>query len=411
MRAIQYVKSIPRYGAVRLCDRWWPRVATSRVGCTRLVHRDAPTLPSDQWVRVRPLLAGICGSDLATISTKNSPYFSPLLSYPFVFGHEIVGRIEEVGAAVDEFAPGDKVLVEPALCCAVRGLEPACPACRAGRYACCWNIMHGTISPGIQTGYCRDTGGGWSESLCAHVSQLLRAPDDVPTEALVLVEPYSCALHAVLTLPCAADATALVMGCGSIGLLVIAALRAIRNPCRIIAVVRYAHQAEQAKALGADCIVYDRDRLEDQIVELTGAQRLKPEIGGAVFIGGVDVTYDCVGSSHSLDRSIRFTRAGGAVGVVGMPAVPRGIDWTAIWYKELKVVGAYAYGLDEYEGERVRTFALAARFVSQQSDLLTPLVGARFALAQFRDAIDCARFTRRSGVIKTVFEITTDEQA
>ena len=409
MLAIQYAKSIPRFVAVRAFERVWKGVVTNGLGCARLARVDPPRLPNDQWVRVRPLLAGICGSDLATITAKNSPYFSPLLSYPFTLGHEVVGRVEEVGAAVQGVAVGEKVVVEPALSCRVRGIDPPCASCLSGHAACCLNIMHGVIASGIQTGYCRDTGGGWSESLVVHESQALSVPDDVPNEALMLIEPFCCALHATLKVPAPDDGTALVMGCGSIGLLVIAALRAVGNRCRIIAVYRHPHQAAFAKALGADCFVRDGRQAEARIAELTGAQRHHPEIGGSVFIGGVDVAYDCVGSSTSLDRSIRTTRALGAVAVIGMPSAPRGIDWTAIWYKELRVVGTYAYGMEEYRGENVRTFELAARIVREGAASFAPLVGARFRLDQFHAAIESARFTGRSGVIKTAFEVTNED--
>lgn len=408
MLAIQYLKSIPRFLAVRGLGPFWKGAATSRVGCAQLREIAPPPLPNARWLRLRPILAGICGSDLATITAKNTPYFSPLLSYPFTLGHELVGRVEEVGAAVEGVARGDKVLVEPALSCAVRGIEPFCPMCQAGHAACCLNIMHGAISPGIQTGYCRDTGGGWSESLVVHERQVLRAPEGMPDEALVLVEPLSCAVHAALKLTCPTDGTALVLGCGAIGLLLTFALRTLGNPGRIIAVYRHPHQAAFARAFGADCLVQDGPGVEEEIAALTHAERHKPEIGGSVFLGGVDVTYDCVGSAGSLDQALRYTRALGAVAVVGMPGVPRGLDWTAIWYKELRVVGTYAYGLEEYVGERLRTFELAARLARRHAAKLAPLVGARYPLREFPAAIASARFSGRSGVVKTVFEVTRE---
>ena len=62
--------------------------------------------------------------------------------------------------------------------------------------ALCRHTIDGTISAGLQTGYCRDSGGGWSEGLVAHAAQLHTVPDDLPDEDAVLVEPLACALHA-----------------------------------------------------------------------------------------------------------------------------------------------------------------------------------------------------------------------
>ena len=91
------------------------------------------------------------------------------------------------------------MVVEPALGCKVRGIEPPCPYCASGRHALCLNVAKGDISPGIQTGFCHDTGGGWSRgTLVAHPSQLHRVPDAVPDEAAVAVEPLACAVHAAL---------------------------------------------------------------------------------------------------------------------------------------------------------------------------------------------------------------------
>ncbi len=73
---------------------------------------------------------------------------------------------------------GSRVVLQPVLGCAARGIEPACPACQAGHVGNCGRIAFGHIRPGLQTGFCADTGGGWSTSgLVAHSSQLYAVPD------------------------------------------------------------------------------------------------------------------------------------------------------------------------------------------------------------------------------------------
>jgi threonine dehydrogenase-like Zn-dependent dehydrogenase len=113
-----------------------------------------PELPARDWVRVSPTLSGICGSDLSAIGGHASLYLDPLTSYPFVPGHEVVGTLGD----------GSRVVIEPALGCKVRGIEPPCPRCAEGRPGLCYNVTEGPIEVGLQTGYCADTGGGWGKT-------------------------------------------------------------------------------------------------------------------------------------------------------------------------------------------------------------------------------------------------------
>src|SRR5262245_25791626 len=160
--AVQCVKSVPAWLLLKALGRRYPRLYSSRFSMTRLRDVEEPKLPNARWVRVRPLLSGICGSDLATITAVGSPFFAPLTSFPFTFGHEVVGKIVEIGAEVGNIQIGDRVVVEPALHCGVRGIDPPCRQCQQGNYGNCTNILAGAIAAGVQTGYCRDTGGGWS---------------------------------------------------------------------------------------------------------------------------------------------------------------------------------------------------------------------------------------------------------
>jgi threonine dehydrogenase-like Zn-dependent dehydrogenase len=300
---------------------------------------------------------------------------------------------------------GERVVIEPALHCGVRGIEPPCAACQQGRYGNCTNLTAGVLSAGVQTGYCRDTGGGWSASLVAHEVQLHRVPDAVTDDAAVLVEPFSCALHGVLRAP-RAPGTALVLGCGTMGLLTIAALRALDFPQRILALARYPHQQELARTLGADEVLPVGRGLYAELCERSAATLHQPEIGGPTVLGGFDVVFDCVGSAKTLGDAVRFTQARGSTVLVGMPAIPKTVDWTTIWFKELHVLGAYAYGFEEHRGERVRTFELALRLLRDRRVELAPLVTHRFPLGQYKQAIQTALFTGRHRSVKTVFDQT-----
>jgi len=414
--ALQFVRSVPRWLLVRNLAGRWPSLATGPLSCLRLADLPPPPLPTPEWVRVRPRLSGICGSDLSAIACKGSPYFSPFVSTPFVMGHELVGDIVETGADVPrEWKPGANVVIEPALGCEVRGLKPPCRPCAAGRYAHCENILRGSLKGGFQTGYCASTGGGWSHAtVVAHHSQLHPVPDGVPDAEAVLAEPFACSLHAALHLPREAENHLLVIGCGTIGLLLIHGYRMAGGRGRILAVARFPHQAEMALKLGADeCLGlrptgdYYRWVLEKTGSLAAGGGIYQPELGKPVVLGGADVVVDCVALSQTLDDAMRLARPAGRVLLVGMPGIPSGVDWTSAWYKGLQVQGAYAYGWELLpSGRRVKTIQLALEYIKASPGRLAPIVSDQFPLADYRAAIECAFRTDAPGRFKTVFNLT-----
>ena len=117
MKALRFRRNLPRYAAARLAGSLTPgRGAT--VGPLELVDLDPPVEPGPDWVRVRPRLSGICGSDLATVDGRSARYFEPLVSFPFVPGHEVVGDLDD----------DQRVVLEPVLGCASRNItRPAQP--------------------------------------------------------------------------------------------------------------------------------------------------------------------------------------------------------------------------------------------------------------------------------------------
>ncbi len=406
MKALLYRKSIPRYALLRLLGGRFRGTHATRVAPISLVDVPEPKLPGPHWARVRPKLAGICGSDLATICAKGSPYLAPVTSMPFVMGHEVVGTVIETGREVSRVRSGDRVVLHPALGCVVRGIEPKCDACAQGSDALCRNITRGIISAGIQTGYCRDTGGGFGDSLVAHESQLYRIPDELDDRAAVLIEPFACALHGVLRVSPGEGQTVLVIGCGSIGLLTIAALRSSGCKARIVAVARYDHQRQLARELGADELLEGPRGVRERYVawaKRLDAEVIEPELGKPMVIGGANAVFDCAATSQSIDDGIRFTKSGGTFALVGMPGVPRGVDWTPIWFKELTIRAAYSYGPERCPTGVRDTFDLAIEHIRTWGMRLSPLVGRPFDLKDYRAAFACALNTGRSGVVKTVF--------
>jgi threonine dehydrogenase-like Zn-dependent dehydrogenase len=325
-----------------------------------------------------------------------------------------VAEIAERGPQVPaRWQPGTRVVLEPALGCEVRGIDPPCLRCAGGEYAHCENIRKGTIQSGIQTGYCASTGGGWSAAtVVAHHSQLHEVPAELSDEEAVLAEPYACSIHAMLKAPMEQGATLLVLGCGSIGLLAIHGYRMAGGKGRLLAAARYGHQAELARELGADDCFLGRKSEDlyrwvwDRLPPGANGGIYQPELGKPVLLGGVDAVVDCVGSSQSIDDAMRLGRPRGSMILVGMPGVPKGVDWTSAWYKELRIESAYAYGWESVPGrEKVKTLQLALEYLRNSQGKLKRLVRRRYPLGEYRAALEEAFHVGRSGTVKTVFEL------
>ena len=388
MLALQYIRSVPSFAVVKAAGGR-PDVATSALSMLKLGDVPEPVLPASDWVRVRPSVSGICGSDLAAIGGHVSLYLDPLTSYPFVPGHEVAGILDD----------GSRVVIEPALGCAVRGIDPPCPRCAEGRPGLCYNVTDGPIEVGLQTGYCADTGGGWGEVLVAHPSQVHAVPESLSDEAAVLIEPFACCIHAALRGGATKDDVVVVSGAGTIGLLTVAAVRQFTPPKRLIAIAKHPTQRDLARKLGADKVVapsevYQRVRFETAARRLDGMNR-------SLLLGGADVTFECVGRADSLNDAVRFTREGGTVVAVGMPGEEK-VDRAPIWQRELTVMGAYAYGAEPKKKGR-KTFALALEAAAGMH--LEELTGPLFGLGDYRDAIAYAMSAGRLGAVKVAFDL------
>jgi len=412
-KAIRFFRSVPRWLLVRGLFPRYPAIATGRLSCIELAEAAPPPLPNAEWARIKTRISGVCGSDLSAIACQGSPYFSPFVSTPFVLGHELVGDIVELGASVpSQWKTGMRVVIEPALCCAVRGITPPCRPCEAGEYAHCENILKGSIRGGIQTGYCNSTGGGWSEAtLVAHHSQLHAVPESLSDEEAVLAEPLACAVHAALLAPRDPESNILFLGCGTIGLLALYAYRAAGGQGRVLVSARFEVQAEMARKYGATEILagLSMERLYKWVLERTGGSAHQPELGKPVLLGGADCVVDCVGSSRSIDDAMRLTRPRGTLVLAGMPGIPKGVDWTSVWYKALRVQGSYAYGWETLPGpggQKAKTMALALQYLAESNGALKPLVNRKHPLAGYRTALAGAWQAGRNGAFKTVFQVT-----
>jgi L-iditol 2-dehydrogenase len=402
MKAIRYNFSIPNYLAVRAADRLpLPILDSGRIPGLSEIEAEPKPLPGPEWLRLKPRLCGICGTDISMLKNTNSPAMLPFVSFPLVPGHEIVADVVEVGAAAGMTPVGERVVVNPLISCEMRGLAP-CRSCASGEPGLCTSSAEGKLAPGMLLGFCRDVPGGWAEEMVVHRSQMFPVPDALSDTTAVLVEPFSVAVHAMLKAPPPPESKVLIVGAGSIGLLVLAALRLLGNKAHVTVLARHPIQEEMAERFGAN-VVLRGTGAGDAATQVTGAKRYKPIKGKPVYAGGFDWVFDAVGSPRSVDESLRVAGPHGRVVLVGCAGeVPR-LDLSSVWMRELQITGCYVYG-KEPSHEGAHTFEVAMRLLADHPEFsLGDLVTHTVPLANWREAMRISLQRGHHAAIKVVF--------
>lgn len=407
MKAIAFAAPIPTYVTTLLAGRVSDGLFVGPHACTRCTEVATPELPGDRWVRIRTRLGGICGSDLGIVGLEASPSSSPFSSFPFVIGHENVGTIDTCGAAVTGFAVGDRVTVNPLLCCEPRGVEPPCDACAQGHHSRCAHFTDGALAPGMFIGTTRDLGGSWGEYFVAHESQLVRVDDRVSDAGAVLVEPFACCVHAVRNNMPESGQKVLVIGAGTMGLLMVAAVKALSPETHVTALARHAFQAQHATQLGADATVMARGDYLGTLAEAAGTRLLQPIIGRPIGVGGFDVIFVCTGGVRGVEDAMRFCRSGGTVVLLGNATTLKGLDWTPLWLKELTFRGTLAYGNHGHGGASTNAFVEAAAMVADGRAKIEALVTHQFPLSRYREALATARAKGSGASVKVAFSFVS----
>jgi threonine dehydrogenase-like Zn-dependent dehydrogenase len=397
MRTLYMERSIPRIALTKALarfrdDAYFSPAAPMRMG------RMEPALPGPHWVWVENRLAGICGSDLhfvyVDVDLRIAPAALPAHQRIYL-GHEIVGYVAEVGPEVATLNVGDRVALQfTAGNCFTEGIEPPCRYCVAGNCYLCENAAEAHSAP---------IGGGWGDGFKAHEQQLFRVPDALSDEEAVLLEPAAVGVHAVLHRRPASGQRALVLGCGIIGLLTLQVVRAAAPDAEITALARYRHQARAAHALGADQVLTGKFDPYGVIAALTDARRYTGLLGNETLVGGFDVVYDCVGTAATIQDALRWTRASGAVVVIGLNLNLLTVDLSPVWHDEVDLLGSYISGAETWEGERLSTFELTARWFADGKLSADGLITHRFDLDDYRTAIETASDKSQKS-IKVVFE-------
>ncbi|MFI7118403.1 zinc-dependent alcohol dehydrogenase family protein [Amycolatopsis sp. NPDC049868] len=297
--------------------------------------------PGDRQVVVKVGACGICGTDLHIADG----HFPPT-PYPIVPGHEFAGEIVELGADVPGgWKIGDRVAVDPSLFCGY------CKPCRSGRGNLCenWNATGDTVD------------GAFAEYVAVPSANCYRMPDTMTWEQGALVEPVSCAVHGVRRIGVEAGERFLVVGAGTMGLIMQQLLQ--RAGAQVTVVDRNTARLGRAMDLGAAAVAGDVKDLDDE---------------------KFDAAADCTGAAPAIEAAFDSLQRGGRLLVFGVaPAEARvALSPFRIYNDEITVVGSMAV---------MNSFGAALDLVADGAVDTAALLTDTLPLEQYPDALALMR--------------------
>jgi threonine dehydrogenase-like Zn-dependent dehydrogenase len=393
--------SIPRVLLTRLLGKISASAYFAPTSPLHLVTLPDPPLPAPNWVRVRNRLCGICGSDLHQLfvdaSLDIAPVALPSLRRIYL-GHELAGEVVETGSAVSGLSPGDRVVRwGRSEDCLARGRDELCPACERGHRLLCEFAPETLEHPPI--------GGGFGDTFIVPASTLLSVPADLSDEQAIFVEPAAIAIHAAWRRPARAGENVLVLGCGTIGFLLIQAIRSLQPDCEISAMAQFPWQADRALQCGAEHVFLASDDGYSRVADLTGARLYTGRAFNRMLMGGFDAVFDVVGIGATINNALRWTRAGGTVVLVGVNLHRMKLDVSPVWYQEVDLIGVIGNDVVSWEGKTLSQFELAMDWMKIGKISIEGLLTHRFPLDSYRRAFATAIDKRKYRSIKVAFDL------
>ena len=267
-------------------------------------------------VRVRVAFGGICGSDMHYFHRGAVGDFA--IRQPLTLGHEVSGRVVEVGGAVQGLATGTKAALDPARPCL------RCARCRDGHNNLCTDMLFlgsAAREPHVQ--------GGFSQHLVLRADQIVPVPDDADLLRVAVAEPLSIGLHAVNRAGSLFGRRILVTGSGPIGLLT--ALAAVKaGAAEVVATdVEDAALAVARNRIGVDDTVNVR-------TDPDGLARF--EADGGRF----DVAFEASGAPGALSSLFAVVRRGGTIVQIGMlPPGATPVPINVLQSREINLLGSF----------------------------------------------------------------------
>jgi threonine 3-dehydrogenase len=305
-----------------------------------------PIGPMDVLVRVK--IASICGTDLHIYGWDR--WSQGRIKPPVTLGHEFCGVVEKVGSEVAAVKAGDFVSAEMHVNCG------HCHQCRVGEAHICPNVKIIGI----------DQDGAFADLVKIPASNIIKLDPAIPEHYAAILDPLGNAVHTVLAGPIAGR-TALVTGCGPIGLMAIVVAKACGSSA-VFATETNEHRRALAKKMGADMVL--NPATEDAVA------RILSETNNT----GVDVLLEMSGNPTAIQQGFKALRAGGRASLLGIPTENVPLDLVNdVIFKGATVQGIY--GRRMYETWVQMTALLKAGRLN-----LEPLFGERIPLEQFEDA-------------------------
>ncbi len=304
-------------------------------------------------VLIKVLRTGICGTDLHIRSWD--AWAADTLRPPLVIGHEIVGRIVEVGAGVDSVSVGEVVSVEGHIVCG------RCRHCRAGRRQLCPN----TIGVGV------DRDGGFAEYIVVPVTNVWRHREGIDLDVAAIFDPFGNAVHSALSFPVLGE-DVLVTGAGPIGVMAAAVVRHAGARHVVVTDVND-FRLGLAEKMGASRVVNTSTSSLDDVVT---------ELG---MVEGFDVGLEMSGAAPALHGMLQAMANGGRVALLGLPGGSSeqfAFDWVRVITSMLTIKGIY--GREMFETWYAMSVLEAAGLD------ISPVITHRFRYDQFEEAFDVA---------------------
>jgi len=269
--------------------------------------------PQEDEVVVRIHACGICGSDIHGWDGSTGRRRPPL-----IMGHEAAGEIVALGRRVEKWRAGERVTFDSTISCG------ACRFCREGQVNLCENRRVVGVSPADYRQH-----GAFAELLALPARILYRLPDALPFEQAAMIEPVSIAVHAVQRARLARGATAVVVGSGMIGLLVIQALR-WAGAEKILAIDLAENRLALARRLGAT-----------HTINPGGGNDVAAEVARLTDGRGADTSFEVVGLTPTLNLALAVLKRGGTCVLVGnLSPQTQDFPLQAVVTKELTLAGS-----------------------------------------------------------------------
>ncbi|MBN1400895.1 MAG: NAD(P)-dependent alcohol dehydrogenase [Anaerolineae bacterium] len=322
----------------------------------RIEQRPVPQ-PQPHEVLVHVKRVGVCGSDIHYYTHGRIGDY--VVRAPMILGHESAGVVEAVGSAVTDFAPGDRVAMEPGYTCG------KCFYCKTGHYNLCPDVVF-MATPPIDGSFCEYI--AWPEDFTFHL------PDSLSYEDGAMMEPLSVGLWATERGGVKPGDAVAIFGTGTIGLCTLQAALAA-GATTAIGVDIEDFRLSHAQRLGATQVINDRSgRALAEIRRLASMLRgFPPEQSG------VDVAFETAGSIITTRNALAATRRGGVAVLVGLPPDPMvEIDLVAAASKEIDIRGQFRYA---------NRYPIAIALTAQGKVDVTSMVTHHFDLVQAEEAL------------------------